>query len=85
MATGEDADDEELGGGEMHAAISGLADYLADDEPSAIRMARSVIAHLNWRKLGPGPTRPRTSRCYDPEELLGLLPVDLARRWTCAR
>jgi biotin carboxyl carrier protein len=50
MATGEDADDEELGGGEMHAGTSGLADYLADDEPSAIRMARSVIAHLNWRK-----------------------------------
>jgi acetyl-CoA carboxylase carboxyltransferase component len=77
MATGEDADDEELGGGEMHAGTSGLADYLADDEPSAIRMARSVIAHLNWRKLGPGPTKPADEPLYDAEELLGLLPVDL--------
>jgi hypothetical protein len=77
MATGEDASDEELGGGEMHAGTSGLADYLADDEPSAIRMARSVIAHLNWRKLGPGPTKPADEPLYDAEELLGLLPVDL--------
>jgi acetyl-CoA carboxylase carboxyltransferase component len=42
----------------MHAVTSGLADYLADDEPSAIHMARNVVAHLNWRKLGPGPTSP---------------------------
>jgi acyl-CoA carboxylase subunit beta len=77
MATGEDSDDEELGGGEMHATISGLADYLADDEPSAIRMARNVMAHLNWRKLGPGPTMPADDPLYDPEELLGLRPVDL--------
>jgi acyl-CoA carboxylase subunit beta len=77
MATGEDADDEELGGGEMHATTSGLADYLADDEPSAIRMARNVMAHLNWRKLGPGPTMSADDPLYDPEELLGLLPVDL--------
>ena len=77
MATGEEADDEELGGGEMHATASGLADYLADDEPGAIRMARAVLAHLNWRKRGPGPTRPGDEPLYDPEELLGLLPVDL--------
>src|SRR4029450_5515925 len=77
MATGEDADDEELGGGEMHAGTSGLPDSLADDEPSAIRMARSVIAHLNWRKLGPGPTVPADEPLYDAEELLGLLPVAL--------
>ncbi len=77
MATGEDSDDEELGGAEMHATKSGLADYLAEDELEAIRMARDVIAHLNWRKLGPGPTMPADDPLYDPEELLGLLPVDL--------
>ena len=77
MATGEDAGDEELGGGQMHASVSGLADYLADDEPSALRMARSVIAHLNWRKLGPGPSLPADEPRADPEELLGLLPIDL--------
>ncbi len=77
MATGEDSDDEELGGAEMHATKSGLADYLAEDEIEAIGMARDVIAHLNWRKLGPGPTMPADDPLYDPEELLGLLPVDL--------
>src|SRR5262249_18120284 len=56
MATGEDANDQDLGGGEMHATRSGLADYLADNEASAIRMARSVIAHLDWKKRGSGPT-----------------------------
>jgi acetyl-CoA carboxylase carboxyltransferase component len=78
VATGEDSDDEELGGAQMHASVSGLADYLADSEPEAIRMAREVMAHLHWRKQGPGPVtaEPEPPR-YDPEELLGLLPVDL--------
>ena len=78
VATGEDADDEELGGAEMHATTSGLADYLADDELQAIRMARDVVAHLHWRKLGPGPvTSDPEPPLHDPEELLGLMPVDL--------
>lgn len=77
MATGEDSTDEELGGAEMHATTSGLADYLAEDELDGLRMAREVMAHLNWRKLGPGPTMPADAPLYDPEELLGLLPVDL--------
>ncbi len=77
MATGEDSDDEELGGAEMHATVSGLADYLAESEEDALRIARSVMAHLNWRKLGPGPTMPADEPLYDPEELLGLLAVDL--------
>jgi acetyl-CoA carboxylase carboxyltransferase component len=77
MATGEDSSDEELGGAEMHATMSGLADYLAEDELDGLRMAREVVAHLNWRKLGPGPTLPADAPLYDTEELLGLLPVDL--------
>jgi acetyl-CoA carboxylase carboxyltransferase component len=77
MATGEDSTDEELGGAEMHATMSGLADYLAEDELDGLRMAREVMAHLNWRKLGPGPTLPADAPLHDPEELLGLLPVDL--------
>jgi acetyl-CoA carboxylase carboxyltransferase component len=77
MATGEDSDDEELGGAEVHATKSGLADYLAEDEVDALRMARNVITHLNWRKLGPGPTMPPDEPLYDREDLLGLLPVDL--------
>ena len=78
VATGEDSADEELGGAQMHATVSGLADYLAEDEREAIRMARDVVAHLHWRKQGPGPAAaaPEPPR-HDPEELLGLMPVDL--------
>jgi len=56
MATGEDADVESLGGADMHATISGLGDYLAQDEMDGIRMCREVVRHLNWRKLGPEPS-----------------------------
>jgi acetyl-CoA carboxylase carboxyltransferase component len=78
VATGEDSDDEELGGAQMHASVSGLADYLASGEREAIRMARDVVAHLHWRKQGPGPATadPEPPR-YDPGELLGLMPPDL--------
>jgi acetyl-CoA carboxylase carboxyltransferase component len=77
MATGEDADDETLGGARMHAERSGLADYLATDELDAIRMARETIAHLNHRKSGPGPNRAAVAPRHDPDELLGLMPRDL--------
>ncbi|KRE98768.1 acetyl-CoA carboxylase carboxyltransferase subunit [Nocardioides sp. Soil777] len=52
MATGEESDDESLGGAEMHARTSGLADYLAEDEHDAIRIGRRIVARLNWRKAG---------------------------------
>jgi acyl-CoA carboxylase subunit beta len=77
MATGEQATDEELGGAEMHASVSGLADQLAEDERDCIRLGREAVASLGWRKLGPGPTRPADEPLCDPEELLGLAPVDL--------
>jgi acyl-CoA carboxylase subunit beta len=80
VATGEDSDDESLGGAEMHASVSGLADYLADDEVQAIRQCRDVVAHLHWRKEGRGPLTPRPDPpVRDPEELLGLMPFDLRR------
>ncbi|KRF34727.1 acyl-CoA carboxylase subunit beta [Nocardioides sp. Soil805] len=70
MATGEESDDESLGGAEMHARTSGLADYLAEDERDAIRIGRRIVARLNWRKFGvsggvpaqPGTLSPR-DRC----------------------
>lgn len=77
MATGEESTDEELGGAEMHSRISGLSDYFARDEHEAIRMGRDIIAHLNWRKLGYGPTLPADDPLYDPEEILGVIPPDL--------
>ncbi len=75
VATGEDSDDEELGGAQMHAEVSGLADYLATDERQAIRMARDVVAHLHWHKR-PATADPEPPG-YDPGELLGLMPPDL--------
>jgi acetyl-CoA carboxylase carboxyltransferase component len=76
MATGEESDDESLGGAEMHARISGLADYFAVDELDAIRIGRRIAARLNWRKLGPAPG-PVTEPRYDAEELIGIVPSDL--------
>jgi acetyl-CoA carboxylase carboxyltransferase component len=77
MATGDDADEEHLGGAQMHCAVSGLGDYLAEDEMDAIRMCRDVVAHLNWRKLGPGPTLPADAPLHDCEQLLGIVGEDL--------
>jgi acetyl-CoA carboxylase carboxyltransferase component len=79
MATGEESTDEELGGAEMHSRVSGLSDYLARDEHDAIRIGRDIVAHLNWRKLGYGPTMPADEPLYDPDEILGLVPPDLKK------
>ena len=76
MATGEESDDESLGGAEMHARTSGLADYFAVDELDALRLGRRIVARLNWKKQGPTPG-PVTEPQADPEELLGIVPPDL--------
>ena len=77
MATGEDADEESLGGADMHTRTSGLGDYLAQDELDGIRMCREVVAHLNWRKLGPEPALKFDEPLHDPEDLLGIVAKDL--------
>ena len=77
MATGEESDDETLGGGRMHAEQSGLADYLAEDEMDAIRMCREVVSHLDWQKAGPEPTLTADEPVHDTDDLLGLVSRDL--------
>jgi len=77
MATGEVSTDEELGGAEMHSRVSGLSDYLADDELDALRLGRQVMKDINWRKLGYGPTSPVVPPRADPEDLLGIVSADL--------
>ncbi len=77
MATGEESDDESLGGAEMHARTSGLADYLAVDEADAIRIGRRIVARLNWRKHGPPPAASSVPPVLDEEQLLGIVPPDL--------
>ncbi|MFF1686851.1 MULTISPECIES: acyl-CoA carboxylase subunit beta [unclassified Streptomyces] len=76
MATGEESDDESLGGAEMHARTSGLADYFAVDERDAIRQARRVVARLNHRKASADPQLVEPPK-YDSDELLGIVPGDL--------
>ncbi|MDX8033162.1 acyl-CoA carboxylase subunit beta [Lentzea sp. BCCO 10_0856] len=75
MATGEDSDDESLGGASMHGATSGLADFVAEDETDAIRLARRVVARLNWRKLGPEPA-PVEEPLFDAESILDIVSED---------
>jgi acetyl-CoA carboxylase carboxyltransferase component len=79
MATGEESDDETLGGAQMHAEVSGLGEYLAEDERDALRLCREVVSHLNWRKLGPPPSLRPDPPVLDPEELLGIMSPDLRR------
>ena len=76
MATGEESDDESLGGAEMHARTSGLADYLAEDELDAIRIGRRIVARLNWTKAVAPPSA-YAEPAEDPEGLLDLIPSDL--------
>ena len=79
MATGEESDDETLGGAKMHAEVSGLGEYLAEDEPDALRLCREIVSHLNWRKPGPAPALRDDPPALDPEELLGLIDPELRR------
>ncbi|MCC6217353.1 MAG: acyl-CoA carboxylase subunit beta [Polyangiaceae bacterium] len=76
MATGEETDHEELGGAEMHSVQSGVSDYLAEDERDAIRLAREIVAHLNWRKHGPTPAGHVEPPRFDPRELRAVASAD---------
>jgi len=77
MAIDEIVDEESLGGAEMHSRTSGLSDYLAIDEMDGLRHARTIIRHLGWSKLGPGPTEPADEPLHDPAELLGCASADV--------
>ena len=83
-ATGEIADDEELGGAEMHATIAGTAEYLAEDDAHAIAIARELMAKLRWDEDLPPLAEPAFAPPrYDPEELCGVAPVDYQRPYEC--
>jgi geranyl-CoA carboxylase beta subunit len=79
-ATGEIATEEELGGAVMHTSISGLGDYLAEDDRDAIRIAREILASIDWNRDLPveAARRFRPPR-HDAEELLGIMPMDHKR------
>lgn len=75
-ATGEIAEAEEIGGAQMHATVSGVADYLADDDRDAIRMARETVARLGWAVEGDELPQDAEEPRWSPEELCGVTPVD---------
>ena len=86
MATNEDADEESLGGAEMHSRVSGVSDYLAEDELDAIRLGREIVAHLNWRKLGAGEDADaRGAAATIPTSCSASARSTSASRSTCAR
>ena len=80
-ATGEEATEEELGGAEMHTSVSGLGDYLAEDDREAIGIARTIVADLGW-DAAPADLGERLA--VDPpvhaaEDLLAIMPADPRR------
>ena len=79
MAIHEDSSEEELGGAEMHSRVSGVSDYLAQDERDAIRLGREIVAQLNWRKLGWSKQVAVEEPRYDLDELLGIASIDVRK------
>ncbi|MBT4489620.1 MAG: acyl-CoA carboxylase subunit beta, partial [Rhodospirillaceae bacterium] len=76
-ATGEVAEAEDLGGTNMHASISGLTEYVAEDDPEALNICRDIVSRLNWAaRLTPGLARSWDEPAYDIDELAGIVPVE---------
>jgi geranyl-CoA carboxylase beta subunit len=75
-ATGEIATDEDLGGAEMHYHVSGTAEFMAENDADGIRIAREIVAKLQWNKDAPARARSFAEPLYDPEEILGVTPAD---------
>jgi geranyl-CoA carboxylase beta subunit len=75
-ATGEVATEEALGGAEMHAQVAGTGEYLAENDADAIRMAREVMAMLNWKETSTPATQDYKEPLYPADELTGLVPSD---------
>lgn len=73
MATGEEIDEESLGGADMHASVSGVSDYTAEDDLHALEIGREIIAHLPHTGPSVAPSR---APLFDAEELLGVVPAD---------
>jgi len=78
-ATGEEVDEQSLGGGVMHSTISGVTDHLANDDEHAIQIIRSIFRNLNVKKNIPLEIREPEDPLYDPDEIYGILPKDLRK------
>ena len=77
VATGEQVSVEELGGADVHTRLSGVADYLAEDDLHALALARQAVRNLNRTKPSQLALRASEEPLYDPAEILGVVPADL--------
>jgi hypothetical protein len=75
-AIGEIVSAEDLGGGDVHTRLSGVADHLADNDAHALALARLAVARLNHRKTLHAAVVPAKAPLYDPKEIYGVIPVD---------
>jgi 3-methylcrotonyl-CoA carboxylase beta subunit/propionyl-CoA carboxylase len=78
-ATGEDVTAEELGGADVHTRLSGVADYLAEDDAHALQIARTIVSTLNTRKTLPADVIEAEEPAYDPHELYGVVNSDVRK------
>ncbi|NKF23546.1 acyl-CoA carboxylase subunit beta [Solimonas marina] len=83
-ATGEVAGEEELGGAEMHSQVAGTSEFLAENDADAVRIAREIVANLNWNAQRPRlELLPLRAPAYDVDELCGVVPVDYRKPFDC--
>ena len=76
-ATNEVANNEELGGSEMHATVSGLVEYLGDDDAHAIKITRDLIGRLDWNKNQDIQVKKEYNEpLYSADEIAGIVPLD---------
>lgn len=75
-ATGEEVTAEDLGGAHVHTTISGVSDHFAENDQHALQILRDIVAHLGKRKKAEISLKKPTPPLYDPEEILGILPVE---------
>src|SRR5207253_5097221 len=75
-ATGEVVSAEDLGGGDVHTRLSGVADHLAENDSHALFIARRIVANFNRAKACPVTLEESEEPLYDPEEIYGVIPQD---------
>jgi acetyl-CoA carboxylase carboxyltransferase component len=78
-ATGEDVTAEELGGADVHTRLSGVADYLAEDDDHALRQTRTIVSTLNTQKVLPADLSTPEEPAYDPQEIYGVVNADVRK------
>jgi geranyl-CoA carboxylase beta subunit len=82
-ATGEVADEETLGGAQMHCRTAGTGEFLAQDDADALRLGRDIVASLHWNDALPASTREFREPLYSAEELCGVVPADYRKPVDC--